>query len=71
MNRMLVYWAPGVGMVQQLAQHDWCALTIAFPQRDPQKGEDQVSDLGRGDVPAHDPLGEDEGDEDESRPVLR
>ena len=63
MNRIAGVLRPGVGVVQQLAGLDRDALPVPVPQRDPQRGQDQVGDLGARGLPAHDPLGVDVDDE--------
>src|SRR5690606_12225363 len=63
--------AAGIGVVEQLAGLHGVALTVAVPQRDPQRGEDKVGAFVAGGVPADDALGEDiddEGDVDEPGP---
>ena len=61
-NLIEVYWRPrrsggSAGRV------DGVAVSVAVPQRDPQRGEHQVgAPVGRG-LPAHDALGEDVDDE--------
>src|SRR5688572_23141495 len=50
--------AAGVVVMHQLAAEDWVALSVAVPQRDPQRGEDQVGAFVGGGVPGHDQLSE-------------
>ena len=57
--------AAGVVVMHQLAGLNGVAIAVPIPQRDPQRGEDQVGALVGGGVPGHDALGEhidDEGD---------
>jgi hypothetical protein len=56
----------------QFAGLDGLTLAVAVPQRDPQRGEDQVGASVGGGLPADDPLGEhvdDERDVDEPGPA--
>ena len=66
-----VYWATGVGEMDQLAAIDRVTVPLALPDRDPQRRHHQIGVLGARGVPGHDPLGEDVNDErhvDEPRP---
>lgn len=62
---------PGIRVVDQLPGDRRASFAVAVPQRHAQRHHDQVGLLGRGDMPGHDPLGEDvddEGDVDEPGP---
>ena len=66
--------AAGVVVMDQLAGVDGVALSMAIPERDPQRGEDQVGAFVGGNVPGDDALGEhidDEGDVAEPGPGTR
>src|SRR5215218_979811 len=72
LNRMEVYWAAGIGVMDQLPGLGRAALAAALPQRHPQRCHHQFGGLaGRG-MPGHDLLGEhvdDEGDIAEPSPA--
>ena len=52
-----------IAVMDQLAGDDPVAVSVAVPQRYPQRDQHQVGDLAGGRVPGHDPLGEHVEDE--------
>jgi hypothetical protein len=61
----------GVVVVDQLAGSHWMSGAVSVLQRDPQRDENQIGAFVGGDMPGHDPLGEqvdDEGDVAKSGP---